>query len=113
MFKKDLFTYSGGYLSYDGRFVARFKYRTDTATNFKSFLIKNFTPAEYFGAYERTKSPRSILQSKGYLTTQDKKFLRDGFPEILVRHMTLAGFSLDQEGLIGFNRYIADFKEVA
>ena len=42
-FKKENFDYSGGYLTYEGKFVARFKYRGPiTMAKFRNFLIKKF-----------------------------------------------------------------------
>lgn len=81
MFKKELFSYSGGYLSYDGKFVARFKITKDKPS-FQSFLIKNFTPAEYFAELAGGKAPGEVLQAKGYLQPRIKdQLIRCGFPE--------------------------------
>lgn len=69
-FDKSKFNYHGGYLTYDGKFVARFKYRSSPIKMgpFKSFLIKNFTVEEYFGIYNegRGPAPLQILEAKGF-----------------------------------------------
>lgn len=68
-FDKSKFNYHGGYLTYDGKFVARFKYRGGAKMGpFKSFLIKNFTVEEYFAIYNegRGPAPLQILEAKGF-----------------------------------------------
>ena len=70
IFHKDLFKYSGGYLMYgndlnDQVFIARFKY-TKNYRAWINFLCKNFTVAEYLQAVEETKSPRQVMEDKGY-----------------------------------------------
>ena len=70
IFHKDLFNYSGGYLMYgndlnDQVFIARFKY-TKNYRAWINFLCKNFTVAEYLQAVEETKSPRQVMEDKGY-----------------------------------------------
>lgn len=74
MWDKEAFNYSGGFLTYNRAFVARFKYSKDWGT-FKTFLIKNFTPAEYFDRLGSGDSPLGILGSKGYVPTHVKKYL--------------------------------------
>jgi hypothetical protein len=51
-FDKSKFTFWGGYLEYDGRFVARFKYKPSNATGFRTFLIKSFSVEEYFARHD-------------------------------------------------------------
>ena len=68
-FHKELFNYSGGYLTYgndmnDRVFIARFKY-WKTHRTWITFLCKNFTVAEYLEAAEAT-SPREAIEEKGY-----------------------------------------------
>ena len=65
------FTCFGGYLKYQGKFVARFKYSPKGyRPSFRKFLVENFTPAEYF---ERTSgntiecAPAKVLESKGWV----------------------------------------------
>ena len=63
MFDKFGFTYSGNYLHYRGRFVARFKYTrspTGKATFLKQ-LRKRFTPETYFAQMDAGVSPLQIL----------------------------------------------------
>jgi hypothetical protein len=79
MFIKENFNYSGGYLTYDGKFVARFKYAKDH-NQFKNFLIKNFVQSEYFDRLANGESPLGVLGSKGYVPGHVKKYLtKHGF----------------------------------
>ena len=80
MFKKEGFDYYGGYLTYKGDFVARFKYVTFQGS-FKNFLIKHFTPEEYFTRYKEGESPLAILESKGFMTPMAKKLCKQNFME--------------------------------
>lgn len=50
------------------RFVARFKYMRPktSARKFVNFLVKNFSPDEYFGWYDAGYSPLTILETKGF-----------------------------------------------
>jgi hypothetical protein len=83
-FEKSKFEYGGGYLSYEGQFVARFKYKPSNRAGFVSFLMKNFTVEEFFGRRADDKSPMSILQSKGYVSAHVKKWLIEaGLPPTL------------------------------
>ena len=75
MFKYEMFYYQGGYLTYEGNFVSRFKYVTYQGS-FKNFLIKNFTPKEYFTRYKEGESPLAILESKGFMTPMAKKLCK-------------------------------------
>lgn len=86
-FDKTKFT-SGEYVSYEGRFVARFK--RGHRASFLSFLVKNFTVEEYFQKLEGQKiAPIAILMSKGYLLPHIKKWLKEaGLP------VTPAGFRM-------------------
>ena len=74
-FVKENFNYAGGYLTYNGKFVARFKYAKDSKGTFVTFLTKNFTTEEYF-AELANKAPLTILESKGYVTPGVKKLLK-------------------------------------
>lgn len=83
-FVKENFSYSGGYLSYDSKFVARFKYQAGDRASFQSFLIKNFTPEEYFTRLENRESPLEILESKGFISSTVKRLLKmAGYPATL------------------------------
>ena len=87
-FKKENFSYSGGFLTYndgdDRHFIARFKYvPKSSAMKFKNFLIKHFSKEEYL---ERVKSeaPLTILESKGYCSPEMARLaLRYGYPATL------------------------------
>ena len=87
-FKKENFSYSGGFLTYndgdDRHFIARFKYvPKSSAMKFKNFLIKHFSKEEYL---ERAKqeAPLKILESKGYCSPELARLARKyGYPETL------------------------------
>ena len=83
VFLREHFSFHGGYLCYhadatvyesgpccdcrSSRFVARFKYNKSRKGRFLTFLIKNFTPEEYFERLEKNgESPLEILESKGF-----------------------------------------------
>jgi len=83
-FDRKNFNYHGGYLMYGDKFVARFKHMRSNKPGFLSFLIKNFSPAEYFERYDAGESPHGILKSKGYVADSIKKWLRDGGYEVSV-----------------------------
>ena len=67
-FDKNLFSYSGGFLTYGGyperpKFVARFKYRGPFSMGvFKTELVKNHTPESYFAALDSGKAPLEVLR---------------------------------------------------
>jgi|TARA_B110001454_G_scaffold143130_1_gene132888 hypothetical protein len=95
MFKKEGFDYFGGYLTYEGKFVARFKYVTYQGA-FKNCLIKNFTPEEYFTRYENGESPLAILESKGFMTPMAKKACKKiGLPATLANYKIAIKSKLD------------------
>jgi hypothetical protein len=78
VFNKDLFSFDGMYLMYGSenrKFVARFKGRGDRA-GFVKFLMKNFTPCEYFGALAAGGTPVGVLETKGYVSATVKKILK-------------------------------------
>lgn len=78
---KNFFHYSGGYLTYNAKFVARFKYLRNGMGDFKKFLVTNFTPDEYFALLEKRDTPIGILQTKGYVQPHIRKELeRQGYP---------------------------------
>lgn len=75
------FNYSGGYLTYEARFVARFKYFAQKMGDFKKFLIEHFAPEEYFTRLENNEAPLEILESKGYVLPHIREELtRNGYP---------------------------------
>jgi hypothetical protein len=90
-FLKSEFHFHGGYLTYQGKFVARFKHVPRNVGGFRSFLTKHFTTEEYFRRLEAGESPLPILQSKGYVSTHIKQWLaqaglpktREGYEEFM------------------------------
>ena len=63
-FNKILFNLHAGYLTYDGRFVARFKYRGPfTAAKVRRELIDNYTVEEYFAAMDSGETPLGFLKA--------------------------------------------------
>lgn len=64
-----------GYLTYQGKFVARFKYKAGSVADFRKFLVAYFSPAEYFARLEAGEAPLTILQSKGYILPHVRKML--------------------------------------
>jgi uncharacterized protein (DUF488 family) len=70
------------YVSYNGKFVARFK--RGHKASFISFLIKNFTVDEYFSRLNSGEAPLEVLQSKGYLLPHIKKMLKESGYEVTV-----------------------------
>jgi hypothetical protein len=61
--------------------VARFKYNRD-CTSFRTFLTKNFTPDEYFGLTANRVTPLGALETKGYVSSNVKKILKEaGYPQ--------------------------------
>lgn len=95
---------SGEYVMHlDGterRFVARCK-RGGTK-DLARFLVKHFTPAEYFAAYvpgstDRAHLPLGILESKGYVLPHVRKWLKaDGFPPTLAGYEAWRGLGRDR-----------------
>ena len=58
---------NGDVLEFEGKFIARFKYRhNQNVQKFKQFLINNFTPTEYFNLYQEGLTPMDILRTKGF-----------------------------------------------
>jgi hypothetical protein len=87
-FTKEGFNYHGGYVTYQGRFVARFKYgAVSSARPFMTFLIKNYTVEEYFALRETPNpdnclgnvyAPLEIVEQKGFILSHIKKWLKEG-----------------------------------
>jgi hypothetical protein len=76
--------FSGGEsISYQGKFVARFKHQRGDKAGFISFLIKNFSVEEYFTLLE-TLPPLKVLETKGFLLPRLKKVcVLEGFEPTL------------------------------
>lgn len=76
------------YVTYNSKFVARFKYSKSGKGSFLTFLTKNFTVDEYFARLATGEAPLTILSSAGYLQPHVKKMLKEqGYP------VTVAGFA--------------------
>jgi hypothetical protein len=70
-FQKNLFNYSGGYLTYgpDRLFIARFKYRGGMGpkkADFIRLLCKYYTTKDWF-AKAKTDAPVRILEKDGFV----------------------------------------------
>lgn len=65
----------GVYVTYQNKFVAKFKYNRSERGSFLSFLCKNFTVEEYFSRLDAGESPLAILESRGYVLPHIKKRL--------------------------------------
>jgi len=83
------------YVTYGGKFVARFKHNKSGKATFLTFLVKNFTVEEYFLKIENGEAPLSILSAKGYIHPNVKRMLKNAGYEVstegykrLVRDMT-------------------------
>ena len=63
-FIKSEFNFFGGYLTYQGKFVARFKYSKGPIgkAKFLKELIANHTTEDYFAAKASGKAPLEILR---------------------------------------------------
>ena len=72
------FTNHGGFVSYAGEFVARFKHKPRSAPSFIKFLVRNFTPAEYFARLKAGEAPLTIARSKGYELPHIKRWRVEG-----------------------------------
>jgi hypothetical protein len=68
----------GGYVHYQGVFVARFKYMKGNARSFISFLVKNFSVEEYFTYRGLGFSPVEIAEHKGFILAHIKRWLKSG-----------------------------------
>ena len=96
-FVKEKFIFSGAYLYYEDRFIARFKYQAAACKTYATFLIKHFTVEEFFAiadAHEAAQrdgsayksgyggGPYKVAEARGYLMPHIKKWLRDGGYEV-------------------------------
>ncbi len=80
-FIKSEFHYHGGFLTYNQKVVARFKYTPRDKGPFVTFLVKNFTVEEYFKLCE-TLPPSKVLATKGYISSTVKSMLKErGYPQ--------------------------------
>ena len=62
-FKKENFDYSGGYLTYEGKFVARFKYGGPiTMAKFKNFLILIGKHLSFFWCFNRLIYDKNLIK---------------------------------------------------
>jgi len=64
----------GEYAMYNGKFVARFK--RGGRGSFLTFLCKNFTVEEYFSQLDAGEAPLKILETKGYVSPNVRKILK-------------------------------------
>ena len=60
----------------DREFVARFKNMKRNMGPFMTFLRKNFTVEEYFDRLDAGENPSEILESKGYIASHIKAWMR-------------------------------------
>lgn len=101
-FERAKFDYHGGYLTYEGKFVARFKHVPANRPTFVTFLIKNFTVEEYFEATSGNgieNTPVKVLESKGYVAAHIRKMLKQ------------EGYSQDRAGFDAYlNAQVAKIK---
>jgi|TARA_R110000803_G_scaffold99316_1_gene167352 hypothetical protein len=85
-FNNDNFRYNNTILTYQNRFVARF--RNGGVVAFKQFLRENFEVEVYFNLLEGYKvAPIRILETKGYVSP------------IVCKQLRKAGYPTTQEGL--------------
>ena len=68
-FDRKLFSLSGDVLTYDGKFVARFKYNPKTRTQFKRFLVNSMQVDAYFRRLEAGETPLAIVKEFGFVYT--------------------------------------------
>jgi hypothetical protein len=66
-FDRSMFQYHGGYLTYAGKFVARFKHRGPVGkADFVRLLTKYYTTDSYFGRLG-DRAPMQILMDDGFV----------------------------------------------
>lgn len=81
-FIKSNFSFDGSskevYVNYEGRFIARFKYKAPkaNANKFIKFLIENFSVNEYFSEVDKGIPPMKILNAKGFVSYNTAKILQ-------------------------------------
>jgi hypothetical protein len=107
-FVKEHFSFSGPYVHYDGKFIARFKYNHGASRTYATFLVKHFTVEEFFALQEAHEAAQrsgeahkpgyeggtyKTAENRGYLMPHIKRWLRD------------AGYEVSQAG---YKQMIAD-----
>lgn len=81
LFNKEFFCINSGYITYQGKFVARFKYQRGSARGFAKFVADNFSVEEYFQRLNDGESPLPIAESRGYIQPHIKRILKTmGYP---------------------------------
>lgn len=81
-FIKEQFNFDGMYLTYNGEFVARFKYQPAEHKRFIKFIMEHFTVSGYFGKIKEGYAPLSILEERGYVSNTVRKILKvAGYPQ--------------------------------
>jgi hypothetical protein len=91
-FVKEKFTFDGPYMYYDGKFVARFKYKASACRPYATFLRNHFTVEEYFAladAHEAAQRDGSAYkdgytggaykaaEARGWIMPHIRKWLRE------------------------------------
>jgi hypothetical protein len=80
---------SGSAYAKDAKFVARFKYGRASRNPFMTCLRRNFTVEEYFARMEAGESPLPIAESKGFVLSHIKRWLKlDGYPQTVAGYKT-------------------------
>tara|TARA_Y100000389_G_scaffold195336_1_gene226628 strand:+ start:430 stop:834 length:405 start_codon:yes stop_codon:yes gene_type:complete len=90
----EAFSYHGGYLTYYGYFIARWKYGAGLTGRgeFKRFLIKNFTPDGYLDAIEQKgATPMGVLEAAGFISKKDRARCQRYGMEETRQNVTYAG----------------------
>ena len=78
-FETKEFSKRGDLVYYKGRSVGRF--RSGGWGAFKKFLVKNFTPAEYFYYRDQGLAPLDVLHLKGYISPIRRRLIEKGLAE--------------------------------
>lgn len=79
LFKSNGHVYYVDPVTHQTRFVARFKYAAGSSAGpFMTFLRRNFTVEEYFARMDAGESPLPIVESKGFILSHIKRWLRQG-----------------------------------
>lgn len=92
------FSYHGGYLTYYGYFIGRWKYGKSGMGEFKRFLMKNFTPDQYLDAIEQKgATPMGVLEAAGFISKQEREKCRKYGLEETRQNVTYASILSMQE----------------
>jgi len=95
---RKLFSYHGGYLTYYGEFIGRWKYGSAGMGEFKRFLMKNFTPDQYLDLLDQDgTTPMGILESVGFISKQEREKCRKYGLEETRQNVTYASILSMQE----------------